>query len=470
MAFPELPILLVDDDDAFLHSARLALFSEGLEYVLIMPDPKKVMSCIQQTSASLVVLDLNMPSMDGFTLLQEIVASYPQIPVVILSGTMDVEMVVACMKAGAKDYQVKPLSAEGLSQVIRKQLEHCEVLEEATRLKKSLLRDGLENPEAFAHIDTQSPKMIRLFSYAEAISKTGMPVLVTGETGTGKELVARALHKLRHPRAPFVAVNVAGLDDAMFSDSLFGHQKGAYTGALVERKGLVESANEGTLFLDEIGDLTPESQVKLLRLIQEGEYFPLGADHPRKVRLWILAATHRPIATMESFRRDLFYRLQSHWIDLPPLRERSSDLSLLVHSILQSIAPNIGRSFSPLFAQELIQRIQHYHFPGNIRELHGLVVDVSGSASREEIIDEEVLARWVGKESTAMSPVLISEPTDADVKVQFGTTLPSMKEMEDLLIEEALQRFHGNRTLAASTLGVSRQTLLNHSKKNGVTT
>ena len=464
MAYPELPIILVDDDDAFLRTARLSLFAEGLEYVLTMPDPLKVLPCIRQMGASVVCLDLTMPGMDGFILLQEVVAEFPHVPVVVLTGSLDVDIAVACMKAGAKDYQVKPLHPESFAQMMRKQLERLDILEETERLRESLLRDGLENPQAFSHIDTQYIKMKRIFSYAEAISKTGMPVLVTGETGTGKELMAKALHNLRHPRAPFIAVNVAGLDDAVFSDTLFGHLKGAFTGALTDRKGLVESADEGTLFLDEIGDLTPESQVKLLRLIQEGEYYPLGADRPRKVHIWILAATHRPIASMSTFRKDLYYRLQSHCINLPPLRERLCDLPLLVFSTLEKAGQQMGRVFSTHFAHNLVKRIIGYEFPGNVRELQGMVFDVAGSASRDEIIDEDVLRRWIGT-SKPVEDSTTSVSSMACATVQFGEKLPSLREVEDLLIHEALLRTKDNKTVAAALLGVSRQTLLNRFKR-----
>lgn len=399
--------------------------------------------------------------------MKEIIAVYPHIPVIILSGSMDVEMIVTCMKVGAKDYQVKPLNTAGLSQVILKQLENRELHEERARLKSSLLSEDLEQPDVFSNIYTKSPKMLRIFSYAEAISRTGMPVLITGETGTGKELMAKALHNLRHASSPFIAINVAGFDDTMFSDALFGHQKGAYTGAFSERKGLVESANEGTLFLDEIGDLSAESQVKLLRLIQEGEYYPLGSERPKKVRLWILAATHRPISTMDTFRRDLFYRLQSHWIDLPPLRERRQDLPVLVHFFLESISQSMNIPLSNSFSEKLLEKINHYSFPGNIRELQGLIADVFGSSGENSEIDEEVLFRWIGANPNEKSRELQQESNQEPVKtIQFGYTLPTLKEMENLLIDEALSRANGNRTLAASILGVSRQTLLNHAKKN----
>ena len=230
---------------------------------------------------------------------------------------------------------------------------------------------------AFAEIVTQNPTMHALFRYVEAIARSPQPVLITGETGTGKELMARAVHRLAAPRGDFVAVNVAGLDDQVFSDTLFGHTRGAFTGADRPREGLITRAEDGTLFLDEIGDLAAVSQVKLLRLLQEGTYYPLGADRPRQSRARVVVATNRDVVQdvqAGTFRKDLYYRLRAHHVQLPPLRARRDDLALLVTHCLAKAATALHKPV-PTPPLALYQLLHTYTFPGNVRELEAMVFD-----------------------------------------------------------------------------------------------
>ena len=217
--------------------------------------------------------------------------------------------------------------------------------------------------------------MYSIFQYVETIARTALPVMITGETGVGKEMIASAIHKLSGREGAFVPVNIAGLDDHLFSDTLFGHRRGAFTSADSSRKGLIEQASNGTLFLDEIGDLHVESQVKLLRLLQEGKYYPLGADVPKSSNARTVVATNREIQFLrdsESFRNDLYFRLQSHHIHLPPLRERTGDIPLLVAHFLESAAERLDQEI-PTPAPELLTLLETYQFPGNVRELQGMV-------------------------------------------------------------------------------------------------
>jgi len=289
---------------------------------------------------------------------------------------------------------------------------------------------------------------------------TSQPVLITGKTGVGKELIARAIHSLSGRKGSLVAVNVAGLDDTTFSDTLFGHKRGAFTGADRVRDGLIEKAADGTLFLDEIGDLHPTSQVKLLRLLQEREYYPLGADVPRPTNARIIVATNRDLPALQAsgtFRADLYYRLLLHRINVPPLRERQDDIPLLVEFFLQSAADELGKA-RPTPPPELFTLLCVYDFPGNIRELKAMIFDAvsrheSGKLSLSSF--QEILQHPPSAEAADS----VAAPSTTDTLYASLDRLPTLKESEKLLIQEALKRTEGNRTLSATLLGITRQTL-----------
>ncbi|MEJ2493194.1 MAG: sigma 54-interacting transcriptional regulator, partial [Ignavibacteriaceae bacterium] len=272
MNYPGNPILIVDDEEHFLLSAELTLSSNGIKNIETCKDSTNVLEHLDKKRYSLVVLDINMPHLSGLDLLPAITSKYPDIPIIMITAVNDVDSAVFCMKEGALDYVVKPVDDTRLVTSVRRALELTEIRSENEMLKQSLLKTNIENPEIFDDIITNSASIESIFRYIEAISKTRLPVLITGETGTGKELFAQAIHKASGRKGELVTVNVAGVDDNLFSDTLFGHKKGAFTGAEIERKGLIEKAEGGTLFLDEIGDLSIESQVKLLRLLQDGNY------------------------------------------------------------------------------------------------------------------------------------------------------------------------------------------------------
>jgi two-component system, NtrC family, nitrogen regulation response regulator GlnG len=312
-----------------------------------------------------------MPHIAGHALLEQVAGDYPDIPVILMTATNDLEIAVQCMQIGASDYLVKPVEESRLVSSVKRALEIRTLRAEVLSLKERLLTETPHQREAFAEIITQSKAMFAIFRYLEAIAPSPQPVLITGETGTGKELVARALHRLSARRGELVALNVAGLDDTMFSDTLFGHTRGAFTGADQARDGLITSTAEGTLFLDEIGDLSVASQVKLLRLLQDGTFYPLGADRPRQSRARIVCATNAEVAARVSagtFRKDLYHRLRTHHLDLPPLRARMGDLPLLVHHFVDRAARVLGKAV-PTEPPALYQLLNTYSFPGNVREL-----------------------------------------------------------------------------------------------------
>ncbi len=460
--FPQHAVLLVDDEEQFLLSAEFALQSEGLDNVTACADSRTVMDLLARDAFSVVLLDLYMPGVSGLDLLPEITREHPEIPVVILTAVNELETAVECMRQGAFDYIVKPVRRERLVTVVRRALERSDLQREIGALRDYLLTDSLRRPEAFADIVTADCGMRSLFRYIEAVAETALPVLLTGETGVGKELFARAVHAASGRSGVFVTVNAAGVDDTLFSDTLFGHRRGAFTGADRDRRGLIEEAAGGTLFLDEIGDLCLESQVKLLRLLQEHTYYTLGEDLPKRSDARIVAATNRDLPALRDdgrFRKDLYYRLSAHHVRIPPLRERRDDLPLLLRHLLEKAASDLGRR-TPTVPRELVSLLGAYHFPGNVRELEGMVYDavsrhrtgvLSMESFREKMdLSHETALPTAGGEgdSSGRGPDLI-----------FPEQLPTLRETEDLLISEALRRADGNQTIAARLLGISRSTL-----------
>jgi two-component system nitrogen regulation response regulator GlnG len=455
-----MPVLLVDDDPQVLRSASIVLRAAGLARVLAVEDSRAVMPLLAQQDVGAVILDLTIPHLSGHALLEQVASDYPDIPIILMTATNDLETAVQCMQSGAVDYLVKPVEESRLVSSVKRALETRILRAEVLSLKERLLADTPHQSEAFAEIITQSKTMFAVFRYIEAIAPSPQPVLITGETGTGKELVARALHRLSGRPGELVAVNVAGLDDAMFSDTLFGHTRGAFTGADRPRDGLITSTAEGTLFLDEIGDLAASSQVKLLRLLQDGTFYAVGADRPHQSRARIVCATNCDITqhvAAGKFRKDVYYRLRTHHIQLPPLRARTGDLSLLINHFVDKAAGELGKPV-PTLPLALHQLLKTYSFPGNVRELEGLIFDAvarhEGATLSLQSFKEAIADNWDLTAATQQP----EEPASGLV-AWSRDRLPTLKEAEDALIAEALSRADGNQGVAAGLLGVSRQAL-----------
>jgi two-component system nitrogen regulation response regulator GlnG len=456
-AISDLPVLLVDDEPDLLYSVSVLLRTSGLTRVVTLDDSRAVLPLLEAQDVGVIVLDLAMPHLCGRTLLERVSADHPDVPVILLTATGDLDVAVRCMQAGALDYLVKPVEENRLLSSVNRALEIRAMRTELLALKQCVLGDAEYRREAFAEMVTRDKAMGAVFRYVEAVAPSPYPVLITGETGTGKELVARALHRLSTRAGEFVAVNVAGLDDTMFSDTLFGHAKGAYTGADRPREGLITAAAEGTLFLDEIGDLTVASQVKLLRLLQDGAYHPLGADRPRQSRARIVVATNCDVVqgvNAGTFRKDLYYRLRTHHLQLPPLRERADDLPLLVAHFVEKAARAFGKP-APMVPLALHQLLKSYCFPGNLRELEAMVLDAVARQRGGTLSLESFKNAMSGSRPLATGAQTTIVP--ASIAGALPDPLPKLKEAEDLLLTEALRRADGNQGVAATMLGITRQ-------------
>lgn len=442
-------ILLVDDDPAVAQTLAAILRESGSSEVQHCGDGVEALAAIERGPPALVLLDLRMPRGDGETLLVTLQQRWPAIPVVVVTGEAEVGTAVRCMKLGAADYLLKPIHGELLLATVARCLEGIELRREAERLRRGFFDGGPVRTPAFRPILTQDRGMQRLFHFIEAIARSSQPVLIRGETGTGKELVARALHECGRAGKPFIAVNVAGLDDALVADALFGHVAGSFTGSVGARTGLIGSAEDGTLFLDEIGDLSPASQVKLLRLIQEREYHPVGSDSPRPLRARIVAATHRD---PRELREDLYYRLRFYEACIPALRERRGDLEPLFRHFVERAARDLGRE-PPRVPEEVFVHLRDQPFPGNVRQLEGLAHAVVARCGGETLQVEQVLE--VLGAGGAPAP---AEAAGAGA-IAFPEPMPSMTEIERSAVAEALRRCSGNQSAAARMLGLSRPTI-----------
>ncbi|MFV0436365.1 MAG: sigma-54-dependent transcriptional regulator [Desulfopila sp.] len=454
--YPQAPILVVDDEEAILLSIDTVLQMAGMKNVITCSEALKVMGLVERHRPSLVLLDLNMPDLNGEALIERLTASHPRIPIVVITGRIDADTAVECLKSGAYDYIVKPVEEERLLTAVKKGLQctsHHQPDDGASRGQR------LAQTAPFSDIVTVSPALYAIFEYIESIATTAQPLLIRGETGTGKELIARATHANSGRTGAFIAVNVAGLDETVLADTLFGHCRGAFTGADADRPGLIDRAAGGTLFLDEIGDLTPASQIKLLRLLQENEYLPLGSDTFKYSSARIITSTHVDLWAKQRqglFREDLHYRLRTHRLRIPPLRKRKEDLPPLVDHFLEAAARSLKKS-RPKVPVELITLLGTYDFPGNIRELQAMIFDAMAQHKNG------ILSLAVFREHLALMHRLREGQAPAanpsDQPFSATTTLPSIKQATWMLIEEAMLRANNNQSIAASLLGISQQAL-----------
>lgn len=443
-------LLLVDDDPHVLESTASILTQEFELLCERASTGSEALRLAQRHSPVTVLLDLGLPDLNGEDVLRRIKAEFPEVPVIIITALADLETAVRCMGLGAYDYIVKGADPRRLVASVRRSIDARRRAKEIEALRERMQSTTLHNPAAFSQIITDSEAVRSIFRFIEAVSTSDEPILIQGETGTGKELFAQAVHRASGTKGPFVATNLGGLDDHMVSDTLFGHIKGAFTGVNETRKGMISSAAGGTLFLDEIGELSQTSQVKLLRFLESREYHPLGSDVARKSDARIVAATNRNLASLVEegrFRKDLLYRLSTYRVDIPPLRDRLEDLGILCAHLLG----NKGAEAGVLVSEEALGVLQCYSFPGNIRELRGLLMRAR-VMSPPGCIDPAALRSLVGQlpPSPPGSP-----PADPPPSPPF----PTIQQAIANLVAQALRASKGQQNLAAKLLGISPQAL-----------
>ena len=452
-------ILIVDDNAEFLDGARRALLAHGIDNVTTLQESNQTLKSLVTGNFTVLLLDWVMPAPSGADLLPEVVRQFPNITVIIMTGVCDLDNVVSCIKQGAYDYITKPLDTTRLVSIVQNAVKSSELIIRNKKLTRYLLGEPLATPENFSEIVTCNDQMLSIFKVVETLATSRQPVLITGETGVGKELIAHAIHRCSGLKGRMVTVNAAGLDDSMLADTLFGHKKGAYTGATESRAGLIEQAKGGTLFLDEIGDLSNASQIKLLRLLQQNEYYRLGSDVLHKSDARIIAASNgnfQSLLASGTFRSDLYYRISVLALHIPPLRERLEDKLLLVDYYVKKTAKTM-RLTPPGLSKDLRHALMSYDFPGNVREMINMVQNAvtynrTGTLHLEDFPGlapgtslPRDLIRKVGKNQFALHGIFQDFPT--------------IDEVESVLVEEAIALSHGNRSVAAKLLGISRPTL-----------
>jgi DNA-binding NtrC family response regulator len=456
-------ILIVEDEPKMLRLLELNLTEEGYT-THTASNAETGLNTLRQEKIDLVVTDLRLPGMDGLEFLQAVKRVDARIPVIVMTAYGTVETAVEAMKAGASDYVLKPFSLEEMKLIVRKELDVHSLREE-----NRSLREALGRRYEFKNIVARSPKMQEVLATVERVAPTNSTILLGGESGVGKDMIARALHQhSRRVAGPFVKINCTAIPENLLESELFGYEKGAFTGAVSSKPGKFELADKGTIFLDEIGDVPGTTQVKLLRVLQDREFERLGGTKTLKVDVRVVAATNQDLrAALEqgTFREDLYYRLNVVPINLPPLRERKEDVPYLVDHFIERFVRESGKPIKGITpaAQKMLME---FHWPGNVRELEN-IIERAVSLSAGAMLD-------VADIRLDLSP---SRPGGADI-ASFtmspgGTTAfpppgVTLEQFEDEMIKEALRRAGGNKSQAARLLGLSRNALRYRLAKMGV--
>lgn len=434
-------ILIIDDEKNIREGLGAALEMDGYT-VFLAADGKQGLEILERGDIDLVITDLKMPEVSGEEILAKVTGETPGIPVIVLTGHGTIDSAVDAMRKGAYDFLTKPVNLDRLSLLVKRALERREI-----SLQNSVYRKEIEGKTTFENMIGKSHEIQKVFDLVKKVAPSKASVLITGESGVGKEMMANALHNLS-PRKdkPFIKVHCAALSDSLLESELFGHEKGAFTGAIAMKRGRFELAHEGTIFLDEIGEISQNVQVKLLRVIQERKFERVGGEETLDVDVRIIAATNRNLEEeikKGNFREDLYYRLNVVNINVPPLRERKDDIPIMVNNFIRKFSKENNKNITTVDTKAK-NALYSYDWPGNIRELRncieGAVVIAEGSTLRLEDLPPAV------RKSQENSSISIPAGTDMDTA-------------EKIIIRETLLFCHGNKSKTAQVLGIGRKTL-----------
>ena len=452
-------ILVVDDDAAILNYLNLFLLQTGRFKIRTIQDSTQVFKILENEVFDIILLDMDMPNITGIDILNYIKKEEVDIVPVVLTGVEDVDLAISAMKSGTFDYLLKPIEEDKLLQVLDSALMNVDIKRAKSDPDETVSRKSLKYSEAFKEIVTSDPEMLKIFQLVEKLSVTDNSILIWGESGTGKELVAKAIHNISERKdKKFIAVNAGAFANELFSSEFFGHAKGSFTGAVSEKKGFLEEADGGTLFLDEIGELSLSIQVKLLRVLQEEEFYRIGSTENIRTDVRIIAATNKNLfdeIKKGSFRKDLFFRLNINSIYLPALNERSGDIPILANHFLKIFSKKYGKDISRISAK-VMNLLKNYYYPGNIRELMNIINSSTIIEAGEEL----------GKNSL---PAYFLKSARHSFNGSDGLELKSIQEVEKEHIKKILDHTEGNRTRAAEILGISRVNLIAKIKKYELT-
>ncbi|MBW1700610.1 MAG: sigma-54-dependent Fis family transcriptional regulator [Deltaproteobacteria bacterium] len=449
-------ILIVDDEKNYLVVLEALLGPEGYE-TITTDNARDALRLVRESDLDLVITDIKMPGMNGMVLLEECKKIKPELPVIMMTAYGTIEMAVEAMKNQAYDYITKPFQNEQLKLTVKKALDNYRLIKQ-----NKLLSEALSDRFKFGNIIGKSKPMIEIFDSISKLAQARASVLITGPSGTGKELIAKAIH-YNSPRKdrPFISVNCGALTETLLESELFGHEKGAFTGAVAMKKGRFELSDRGTLFLDEIGDMPPPLQVKLLRVLQEMEFERVGGTRTIKVDVRVLSASNRNIkedVANELFREDLFYRLNVMNIEVPPLRERIDDIPLLVKHFIEKYRGDEGKSKIEL-SPDVWKVLYNYSWPGNIRELENVieravVLNPGGLISLEDLPEE-----------------LAGAEVEFDVERFIPPNVPmpeALEQIEEKLIRRALAQCNNVQSHAAEMLGITKSLIQHKMKKYSI--
>ncbi len=437
-------ILIVDDEKNIREGLGRSLEMDGYE-VLLAEDGKQGWNLVNEEHVDLIIADLKMPGMSGEELLKRISSAYPTIPVIILTGHGTIESAVEAMRNGAFDFVTKPVNLDRLSLLAKRALSNRELVLQHRTLQEEVER--LKSRRKTGEIIGKSSQMQKIMQMIEQVAATRASVLITGESGVGKELVADAIHILSNRKDnPYIKVHCAALAESLLESELFGHEKGAFTGAVSMKRGRFELAHTGTIFLDEIGEINQQVQIKILRVLQDKKFERVGGEKTQEVDVRVISATNRDLKSeIEAgrFREDLFYRLNVVNIHVPPLRERKEDIPLLISAFLQEFSEENQKNIEGVDPRARLA-LYNYHWPGNIRELRNCI-ESAVVMTKGNIITYDDL------------PPTVTSGSDADyVKIEVGS---SLEDAEREMIRATLHRENGNKSRTAEVLGIGRKTL-----------